>query len=256
MTTSQFLQGRTALVTGASRGIGRATALRLAQAGALVCVHYGLRADAARETVDLIERQGGRAFALGADLAACDTIGPLFAALDAELAAYRAAGLDVLVNNAGLGEMLTMAATDEAQFDRMFAVNVKGSFFVTRHALPRLNDGGRIINISSMVAFAAYPACIAYAQTKAAVNSLTRSLAAELGPRRITVNAVAPGATSTDFIGDLASDPAFMDALRAGTALNRIGEPGDIAGVVAFLASPDAGWITGQVIQASGGMHL
>jgi NAD(P)-dependent dehydrogenase (short-subunit alcohol dehydrogenase family) len=253
---TRLLEGKTVLVTGASRGIGRAIAVRLAAAGALVCAHCGTNSDAALETVRQIEAAGGRAFAIRADLARLGEIRESFATLDREISARGASGLDILVNNAGVGVMGRVADCDEATFDRLFNVNVKGMFFVTQLAIPRLNDGGRIINISSMVSVAAYPICIVYAQTKAAVNSLTRSLAAELGPRRITVNAVAPGATATDFIGDLMKDTTMIAALEAGAALGRIGAAGDIARVVAFLASPDGGWITGQVIQASGGMHL
>ena len=250
------LVGKVALVTGASRGIGRAIALRLAEQGALVAVHYGSDMASAGQTVTAIRDIGGAAFSIGGDLSADGTIERLFDALDQELAARSASGLDILVNNAGIGTMATLETTDEAMYDRLFAINLKGLFFLTRSALPRLRDGGRIVNLSSMVSVAAYPGCIAYAMAKAGVNSFTRSLAAELGARGITVKAVAPGATATDFISTLAEDEAFMNAIRAQTALGRVGEPGDIADVVAFLVSPAGRWITGQLIQASGGMHL
>jgi len=254
------LAGRVALVTGASRGIGRAIALRLAEAGAAVAVHYGNSAAAAEATVAAIRAAGGTAHAVRADLSPQGDAGGF---QDAAIAGLFAAidrlwpdGIDILVNNAGIGMMAALAETDAACFDRQFAINVRAPFFITRAAAARLRDGGRIVTLSSMVALAAYPSCIAYAMTKASMNSFTRSLAAELGARGITVNAVAPGATATDFIADLAQNGEVMAALKAGTALGRIGEAGDIAEVVAFLASPAGGWITGQVLQASGGMHL
>ena len=262
------LAGKVALVTGASSGIGRAIALRLAEAGAAVAVHYGNSAAAAAATVAAIRAAGGTAHAVRADLS--PSLGDANAGGDAQAGGQDAAiaglfaaidrlwpeGIDILVNNAGIGMMAALAETDAACFDRQFAINVRAPFFITRAAAARLRDGGRIVTISSMVALAAYPSCIAYAMTKASVNSFTRSLAAELGARGITVNAVAPGATATDFIADLAQNAEVMAALKAGAALGRIGEAGDIAEVVAFLASPAGGWITGQVVQASGGMHL
>jgi 3-oxoacyl-[acyl-carrier protein] reductase len=164
--------------------------------------------------------------------------------------------LDILVNNAGVGFAGGLADTSESEFDRLLDTNIRAPFFVVQAALPKFRDGGAIVNISSMVSIVAYPGCIAYALSKAALNSFTRSLAAELGPRRIRVNAVAPGATDTKFIGDLMQDPKIVAALNAAAALGRVGQPEDIAPVVEFLVSPAGAWINGQVVQASGGMHL
>lgn len=252
----QSVQRKVALVTGASRGIGRSIATHLAARGYLVAAHYGRRRDEAELTLQTIKASGGEAFVLGADLSHADAIETLFGELDAELTKRGHDHIDVLVNNAGIGGGGGIADVKEAKFDRLFATNVKGTFLVTQHALPRLSDGGRIINISSMVSLAAYPGSIAYAMTKAALNSFTVSLAAELGGRGITVNAVAPGATDTEFIAEYVATPEGRQFFSSAAALGRLGTAEDIAGVVAFLASAEGGWITGQIIQASGGMHL
>jgi 3-oxoacyl-[acyl-carrier protein] reductase len=256
MSMGVILAGKSALVTGGSRGIGREIALALAREGAVVCVHYGASADAATETVGLIRDAGGKAFAVQATFGAGDVSAALLEQVEAGLAAFGIGGLDILVNNAGVGTMAAIADTDEALLDRFLAVNLKAPFLLIRAALPNMRDGGRIITISSMVSVAAYPACIGYAMSKAGVNSFTRSLAAELGARSITVNAIAPGATDTDFISPLRDNAPFMDAIRTMTALGRLGQPSDIASVALFLASPSGGWLTGQILEASGGMHL
>lgn len=250
------LSGKSALVTGASRGIGRAIALDLAEAGALVGVHYGQRKDGAEETAQMINEAGGQAFVLGGDLKDETAIEALLADLDAALARHGASGLDILVNNAGIGGGGSIDKVTTEKLDELIGTNIRGTFLLTQRAIARIPDGGRIINISSMVALAAYPGSIAYALTKAAVNSFTTSLAVELGPRGITVNAVAPGATDTDFIAALMAQPDLVEFYGNRAALKRIGTPRDIAAVVTFLASAAGGWITGQVLQASGGMHL
>lgn len=247
------LDGKVALVTGASRGIGRAIALRLAADGARVGVHYALARDAAEQVVADIDAKGGEGFLLSADLSSLSGVAQLAAGLTAALGSQP---FDILVNNAGIGASGTIADTDEATFDALFALDVKAPFFLTQHLLPHLSDGGRIINISSVVSIAAYPTTIAYAAAKAALNSMTVSLAAGLGPRGISVNAVAPGATATDFLGPMLDDPAIVGMLEGASAFGRLGRPQDIVGLVAFLAGPEAGWVTGQVIAASGGMHL
>jgi NAD(P)-dependent dehydrogenase (short-subunit alcohol dehydrogenase family) len=250
------LAGKFALVTGASRGIGRAIACELAERGAAVAVHYGRREQDARATVDAILAKGGTAFAAGADLADVDTLAPMVNEVMAEAALLGFDSIDILVNNAGIGGGGALGDLSAAALDRLYAVNVRAPFLLTSLALDRVQDGGRIINLSSMVSLAAYPGAIGYAATKAAINSFTRSLAADLGRRNITVNAVAPGATATDFIRSYLEDPASRAFFEKAAALGRIGEAGDIASVVAFLASDDGRWITGQVLQCSGGMHL
>ncbi|WP_406202183.1 SDR family oxidoreductase [Kitasatospora sp. NBC_01560] len=250
------LAGKTALVTGGSRGIGRGIAERLGRDGALVAVHYGSNAAAAAEVVTTIERAGGRAFAIGAELGAPGDAAALWAAFDAGLAAAGGGtGLDILVNNAGIGAPGRIHEVAEADWDKVFAVNAKAPFFVVQQGLGRLRDGGRIVNVSSGVTRVAFPSAVSYAMTKGALNTLTLTLAEELGPRGITVNAVLPGVVATD-INPWLDDPAARARVAGYAALGRVGEASDVADAVAFLASDDARWITGQNLDASGGSNL
>jgi 3-oxoacyl-[acyl-carrier protein] reductase len=248
------LSGKTALVTGASRGIGRAIALALAGAGARVAVHYGANTQAAKETVTAIEDAGGTAFAVQADLAEPGAADTLIDALAAEL---HGDPLDILVNNAGIGAYGGIGTVSEDDYDRVFAVNTKALFFITRKALALMPDGGRIINTGSGVTRIAFPEGIAYAMAKGAVDTFTLALAAELGPRGITVNTVAPGIIDTDINASWLRDNAEAQAASAArAALGRVGRPEDIAGPVLFLASQAGQWTTGQIIDATGGSHL
>ena len=251
------LQGKVAVITGASRGIGRAIALCLAKDGALVIVNYLKNSEAAAAVVREIEATGGEALAVQGDVGSLSGIGQFFQRLDAELTKRRGSNeFDILVNNAGIGRQGTVESTSEAVFDELMAVNVKGPFFVTQQAIPRLRTGGRIINLSSALSRHPYPQMAAYSMGKAAINHFTVILAAELGKRGITANAIGPGLTVTDFTAHVRQDPQVVERVSAHTALGRLGEAEDIARVAAWLASDDAGWVTGQYIEASGGTGL
>jgi len=245
---SKPLEGKVALVTGGSRGIGAAISRRLAQDGAKVAVNYSSSKQAAEAVVRTIKEEGGEAVLAPGDVSAKD--GPAKIAAATHAAFGR---IDILVNNAGVLEAAALGDATREHFEKVFAINVFGVVEMTRAAAPHLPDGGRVINTSSIGARAAVAGVSAYCASKAAVDALTRCFAAELGPRGITVNAVAPGTTDTDM---LIRDPQFLEQAIAKTPLGRVGQPADIAGVVAFLASADAGWVTGQVIDASGGLRL
>jgi 3-oxoacyl-[acyl-carrier protein] reductase len=249
------LNGKTALVTGASRGIGRAIAERLARDGALVAVHYGTREAEARDAVESIEGRGGNAFPIRTEFGVNGVgteVETLFRELDAMLDDKP---LDILVNNAGILDPTPIEAVTPDAFQRTFEINVEAPFFVVQGALPLLGEGGRIINISSATTRIASP-FLHYAMSKGAIDALSRTLAQQLGPRKITVNSVAAGVVDTDTAAWLDSSPEMRAQVTSTITLGRIGEAADIADVVAFLASDDARWITGQSIEASGGQWL
>ncbi|GAA1967952.1 SDR family NAD(P)-dependent oxidoreductase [Amycolatopsis minnesotensis] len=252
------LTGKVALVTGGSRGIGRAIAERLARNGALVAVHYGSNEAAAAETVAGIAADGGKAFAVGADLRAVEGVDVLVAALEEELRARRKPAIDILVHNAGLNFMarpIEVLTVDE--FDQMIAVNVRAPVFLTQRLLPRLSDGGRIVTISSVATrVASSGGSIGYPLTKGALDVFSRTLAKHLGARGITVNAVAVGFTRTDMTAEALADPVHLARTIDQTALGRVGRAQDIADAVAFLASEDARWITGTKLDVTGGVNL
>jgi NAD(P)-dependent dehydrogenase (short-subunit alcohol dehydrogenase family) len=252
LSMSTTLKGKIALVTGASRGIGRAIAERLAADGAVVGVHYGRNPQAADEVVAAIKAKGGDAFAVGAELTESGAAAKLFAQVDAELAKRGKKTFDILVNNAGVAPFVAFADTTEEQFDYVFNVNVKSLFFITQAAVSRLNDGGRIISTTSVVSRLPFPGVEVYSMSKPPVDNLTKALAKNLGERNITVNAVAPGVIETDMTGFVKSDEGTQQTLSM-QALKHIGQAPEIADVVAFLAGPDARWITGQTIEVSGG---
>jgi NAD(P)-dependent dehydrogenase (short-subunit alcohol dehydrogenase family) len=247
------LTGKTALVTGASRGIGRAIALRLAADGAEIAVHYGSNDAAAAETIDAIRAAGGDAFGVRALLGVENDVDSLFAALEEGLDGRP---LDILVNNAAIATFdATIEKATPEQFDREFAINVRAPFFIAQRALPLLRDGGRIINISSGVTWFATPQ-IVYSMTKGALDVLGRSLANTVGERGITVNNVAPGVTDTDMNSWLHDSDDASTGFTELTALDRIGQAAEIADAVAFFASGDSRWVTGQTLDVNGGLYL
>ncbi|HKR33828.1 MAG TPA: SDR family oxidoreductase [Steroidobacteraceae bacterium] len=239
---------KVAIVTGASRGIGAAVAERLARDGFTVVVNYAGNEAAAEALVRKIEAAGGRALAAQGDVASPDAVKRMF---DAAEAAF--GGVDVLVNNAGIMSLATLAQSDDAMFDRHIAVNLKGSFNTMREAARRLRDGGRIINFSSSVVGLLQPTYGVYAATKAAIEAMTSVLAKEMRGRGVTVNAIAPGPTATDLFLN-GKSPELVERLAKLAPLERLGKPEDIAAAVAFLAGPDGAWINGQTLRANGGI--
>jgi len=240
--------GKVAIVTGASRGIGAAIAKRLASDGFTVVVNYAGRAADANATVAAIKADGGRAEAIQADVAVPAQVAALF-----DQAANLFGGVDVLVNNAGIMKLGAIAQSDDALFDQQIAVNLKGTFNALREAARRIRNGGRIVNFSTSVLGLHLENYGVYAATKAAVEALTPILAKELRGRAISVNAVAPGPTATDLFLD-GKSPELIERMSKMNPLERLGTPEDIAAAVAFLAGPDGGWINGQVLRANGGM--
>jgi len=251
------LQGKTALVTGASRGIGRATAAALARAGAHVLVHYGRSAQEAESLVSEIQAKGGRAEAISADLGT-----PNGSALLAKQVRAIGDRLDVLVLNAGISKAARLADYAVEDFDNLFATNVRSPFFLVQQLLPILGDGSNIVVISSIGAHAVVgkpgvdsPSILAYASTKGALETLVKNWAAILGPQGIRVNAVAPGVIDTD-MSNFTKTEAGREVTLGMQALKRIGKPEDVADVVAFVASDGARWITGASIPVDGGSKL
>jgi 3-oxoacyl-[acyl-carrier protein] reductase len=245
------LSGKTALVTGASRGIGRASALALAKAGAQVLVHYGNSEKEADAVVAEIRNAGGRAEKVGADLRQAE---------GAHILAKRVRAivgdrLDILVANAGISKATSIEDTEIEDFDNVFAVNVRAPFFLVQQLLPALCEGSNIIFTSSLAAQASVGALSAYAATKGAIDTLVKHFAAVLGERGIRVNAVAPGVVATDMSSFTKTD-AGRDFTLGIQALKRLGQPDDIGGVVAFLASDDARWISGDTVRVDGGSKL
>jgi NAD(P)-dependent dehydrogenase (short-subunit alcohol dehydrogenase family) len=252
MTTPE--QSPIALVTGGSRGLGRATALALAAAGVDVVITYRNSEAEARDIVAEIGALGRRGAALALDTTEIASFDAFRDALRQELPDGT---FDILVNNGGTALYSALESTTEAEFDQVYAVHVKGPFFLTQTLLPLIADGGRIVNVSSALTRVAFPGSGPYASAKGAVEVLTRYQALEFGSRGITANVVAPGAVPTDFGGGhLRSDEALQDIVVQGTALGRLATPEDIGQLIAGLTTASGDWVTGQRIEASGGIRL
>ncbi len=239
---------KTAIVTGSSRGIGAAVVQRLASDGFSVVINYSGKAEAAQTLAQKIIAGGGRAMIAEADVSKAAAMATLF-----EQAAATFGGVDVLVNNAGIMALSPIAETDEASFDRQIAVNLKGVFNGLHLAATKLRDGGRIVSFSSSVVGLYQPTYGVYAATKAAVEAMTHVLSKELGKRRITVNAIAPGPVETELFTK-GKKPSEIEQIIGLTPLGRLGQPEDIARAISFLVGPDGGWVNGQILRANGGL--
>ena len=250
-------RGGVAIVTGGSRGLGKSMARSIAGRGTDVIFTYQSNGAAADELVAEVEGMDRRAAALQLDVGDAGTFDAFVEQVRGVLRDWGTGRFQFLVNNAGIGVHATIAETTEEQFDRLMDIHVKGPFFLTQKLLPLMADGGRIVNVSTGLARFTLPGHAAYASAKGAVEVMTRYLAAELGPRRISANTIAPGAIETDFSGGVVRDnPEMNEAISSHTALGRVGLPEDIGGVVASLLSPEMGWVNAQRIEASGGQSL
>jgi NAD(P)-dependent dehydrogenase (short-subunit alcohol dehydrogenase family) len=248
-----------AFITGGSRGLGKDMALGIAQKGVDVILTYNSQKDKALEVVAAIEKIGQKAAALQLNMGDIKSFDGFITNFKNLLSGtFNADKFDFLINNAGAGFLIpSFAETTEEQFDALFNMHFKGVFFLTQQLLPFLRDNGSIVNISSGLTRIGYPGMAAYASAKGAIEILTKYLAKELGPRGITANVIAPGAIPTDFGGGtLRNTPQIQEYMKSITAIPRLGLPEDIGGVVAFLCTPEARWVTGQRIEVSGGMYL
>lgn len=254
---TQDLEGKTALVTGGGRGIGKAIAQKLAAHGALVAINYASNTAAAQQTVAEIEAEGGQAFAIQGIIGEPAAIEALSRTLSKEFTQRTGSeGIDILINNIGGGDYATIATTDAETLDKTWSNNVRGPFLLTRELMPKLRDNGRVINISSAASRLAGQTFAPYSICKAALETFTRILAKDLGPRGITVNSVAPGFTAVETNAEILENPAMMNQVIEQTALRRFGQASEIADFVHALASPAGRWITSQNIEASGGFLL
>jgi len=247
-----------AIVTGASRGLGKNAVEKLAKKGVDIILTYHSQQDAAQAVVKSVQAAGGKAVAVKLNAGNSSSFDAFVAEVKAQLqAVWQRDNFDFLVNNAGVGLHEAFAETTEEQFDLMMNIHLKGPFFLTQKLLPLMADGGRILNVSSGLARFALPGSSAYAIMKGAIEVLTRYQARELGERGITANVLAPGAIATDFSGGMVRDNPQVNKMVAGnTALGRVGLPDDIGDMVALMLSDEAGWMTAQRVEASGGMFI
>lgn len=253
----RLLEGKTALVTGASRGLGRAVAEEFAALGALVAINYASNDAAALDTLNAIEAKGGKAFLIKSAQGSYEAAEELTAALDAGLRERTGTtALDILVNNAGGGPVHTIDDTTPEIFEKVLGDNLRGPFYVTKLLKSRMREGGRVIFVSSLGARAALPQYVVYALSKRAIETLTVVMAKELGPKNITVNCISPGIIASDANADIRADEDRANSFAQTMALKRLGVPSDLSGVAVSLVSPRMGYVTGQIIEVSGGMWL
>jgi len=243
----KFLEGKVAIVTGASRGIGRVVAEQLADLGAKVVINYSSNLSKATEVVNGIIAKGSQAIAIHADISKLSDVKELFKKTIEEFGK-----VDILINNAGLMIIKPLSDVTEDDFDKQFAVNVKGTFFACQQAMKYMENNGRIVNFSTSVAGQMFPAYSVYAGTKGAIEQFTRQLAKEFGPKKITINAVAPGPVNTELF-NIGKTEQQIEGMKKMNAFGRIGEPDDIANVIEFLVSDKAQWVTGQTLRVNGG---